>query len=151
MVLSRSLGFEQGPSKLGELKRLVEDGLFQSDHLIKREGTDEWVTIEHATSPMPFGNLSLPTSRVLQSQRRQFDGTSMNKPGVAANACRNVQGMENWNSTLFVQQGGFNSDGLEYFHIEERVEFFLQGFLLISGRENEFVSGIAPSVSFCYG
>lgn len=134
------LGFEQGPSKLGELKRLVEDGLLQSDHLIKREGTDEWVTVEHAASPMPFGNLSLPTSRVLQSQRRQFDGTSMNKPGVAANACRNVQGMENRNSTLFVQQDGLNSDGLEDFHIEERVEKLMQGFLLIPGRENEVVS-----------
>jgi len=134
------LGFEQGPSKLGDLKRLVEDGLLQSDHLIKREGTDEWVTVDDAASPMLFGNLSLPTSRVfLQSQVRQFDETSMNKPGVAANACRNVQGTEKRDSTLFVQQDDFNSDRLEDFHIEERVEKLMQGFHLIPGRENEIV------------
>ena len=28
-------GFEQGPLKLGDLKKLVEDGLLQSDHLVK--------------------------------------------------------------------------------------------------------------------
>ncbi|KAL8153058.1 hypothetical protein V2J09_010818 [Rumex salicifolius] len=46
------LGFERGPSRLYELKALVEGGVLMSDHLIKHLDYDRWVTLENAVSPI---------------------------------------------------------------------------------------------------
>eukprot|EP01018_Ginkgo_biloba_P011217 Gb_22849 [translate_table: standard] len=145
------LGIEQGPLKLGDLKNLVEDGLLQSDHLVKRDRSDEWVTVENAASPMPFGNLPLSISKLFpQTQIGQACETSMNKLGVVADTCKSVQGILNCDSQgrnnphSQIQQddssAGQAFNNLEDFHIDERVERLMQGFNLIPGRENETVS-----------
>ncbi|KAH9323189.1 hypothetical protein KI387_017828, partial [Taxus chinensis] len=135
------LGIEQGPIKLVDLRMLVEDGQLQSDHLIKREGTDEWVTIENAASPMPFGKLSLVTTKIFpQVHSDPISETPRNKPGVVANNLENVNGMQNCESTFSVLQDNSGNFWLEDFHIDERVEKLMQRFPLIPGRENEIVS-----------
>ncbi|KAL2515036.1 histone H3 (Lys4) methyltransferase complex [Forsythia ovata] len=43
---------ERGPSKLSDLKTLVEEGYLVFDHLIKHFDSDRWVTLENAISPL---------------------------------------------------------------------------------------------------
>ncbi|XP_057838042.2 histone-lysine N-methyltransferase ATXR3 [Cryptomeria japonica] len=135
------LGIEQGPLKLADLRMLVDDGQLQSDHLIKREGSDEWVTLENAASPMPLGKLSLITSKCSpQTQSDPVTEIPSNKTGVEANNSKNVQGMPNCDSIHSAPQDSNTNVWFEDFHIDERIEKLMQGFPLIPGRENEIVS-----------
>ncbi|GMN58057.1 hypothetical protein TIFTF001_027145 [Ficus carica] len=49
-------GIEHGPSKLCDVKALVEEGTLMSDHMVKHVDGDRWMTVENAVSPLVTGN-----------------------------------------------------------------------------------------------
>ncbi|PWA74297.1 F-box domain, cyclin-like protein [Artemisia annua] len=51
-------GVQQGPSRLSDLKMLVEEGFLVSDHFIKHLDSQRWVTVENAVSPVVTANFS---------------------------------------------------------------------------------------------
>nr|GEZ58773.1 F-box domain, cyclin-like protein [Tanacetum cinerariifolium] len=52
------LGVKQGPSRLSDLKMLVEEGFLVLDHFIKHLDSQRWVTVENAVSPVVTTNFS---------------------------------------------------------------------------------------------
>ncbi|BBN01324.1 [histone H3]-lysine4 N-trimethyltransferase ATXR3 [Marchantia polymorpha subsp. ruderalis] len=138
----------QGPVELGQLRELLDNGLLQSDHLVRREGTNEWVTLEHAGSP---------PSNWLPSSPRNKQPSSLSSSGLSQasplscpphsqdrlkdelvaveyadhDICPPGTEVSNAASSL----GG----DFEDLHIDERVEKLMQGFTYVPGKEGEIV------------
>ncbi|TQD70291.1 hypothetical protein C1H46_044168 [Malus baccata] len=147
-------GVERGPSKLCELKALVEEGALVSDHMVKHLDSDRWVTVENAVSPLVTihfpslvsdsitrlvsppeapGNLLADTGDTAQYDAQSGKDTAITllPPGFGADV------------------GGAASEPLEDLHIEERVGALMEGFAVIPGRELEAV-GEVLQMSFEY-
>ncbi|GMI74776.1 SET domain protein 2 [Hibiscus trionum] len=141
-----AFGIERGPSKLCDLKELVEEGVLLSDHLIKHLDSDRWMTVENAASPMLTasfpsivsdsvtqlvsppeapGNLLIETGDPRQLGTRSCDETVMS----------------------FEDDGAAANDPLEDLHIDERVGALLDGINIIPGKELQLV-GEALQVTF---
>ena len=128
-------GLEQGPSRLSDLKRLVEEGALPSDHLIKHFDSDRWVTVENAASPVVSVNLGSIVSDAV---------TRMASPPEAPGNSQ-IDGAE---LTMEKSMLTFQSkDDCSYtvppegFRIDERVEALLSGHEIISGKEIETIGG----------
>ncbi|KAK8616127.1 hypothetical protein V6N13_017691 [Hibiscus sabdariffa] len=141
-----AFGIERGPSKLCDLKELVEEGVLLSDHLIKHLDSDRWVTVENAASPMLTasfpsivsdsvtqlvsppeapGNLLIETGDPRQLSSHRGDETLMR----------------------FEDDSAAATDSLEDLHIDERVGALLDGINIIPGKELQIV-GEALQVTF---
>ncbi|KAL2644717.1 hypothetical protein R1flu_012304 [Riccia fluitans] len=137
-------GTLQGPVELEQLRKMQENGLLQSDHLICRDGTNEWVTLENAGSPANCspGNKQLPgpsSSGVHQASpppaysRFSLDGHQDDRLTLEHADCDICPpGTEVPHVTPV--DGEF-----EDLHIDERVEKLMQGFPYIPGKEGEAV------------
>ncbi|GLT87043.1 hypothetical protein SLE2022_051450 [Rubroshorea leprosula] len=137
------IGVERGPSKLCDLKALVEEGVLYSDHFIKHMDSDRWITVENATSPLV--TVSLPS--ILSDTITQLVGPPGN---LLADTGDPVQlaiqsGDEKQKSHL--DHGAAVPDASENLHIDERVGDLLGGFTVIPGRELETV-GEALQMTF---
>ncbi|MQL80434.1 hypothetical protein Taro_012877 [Colocasia esculenta] len=138
-------GLEQGPSKLTNLKRLVEEGVLPSDHLIKHVDSDRWVTVENATSPLLSASLTSVVSDVL---------TQMVSPPEASGNLLVDDGditMQKFLSTLQPELCHKHDcdlpAALNDLHIDERIDALLNGYDIIPGRELEIL-GDALKVTF---
>ncbi|KAL5731042.1 hypothetical protein ACHQM5_003804 [Ranunculus cassubicifolius] len=125
-------GVEQGPSKLCNLRRLVEEGVIQSDHLVKHSGSDWWVTVENAASPsVPTNFPSIVSEMVSQLvSPPEAPGNLLQDSGDAGEPANKVD-QETLDDSLNVV--GY----LEDLHIDERVNALLDGYAIVPGRELE--------------
>ncbi|KAG5226557.1 SET domain-containing family protein [Salix suchowensis] len=137
-------GVECGPSKLCELKALVDEGILMSDHFIKHLDSDRWLTIENAVSPFVTvnfhsvvpdvitqlvsppeapGNLLADTGDIVQSFSQIGEGVPGNL--LQPLACPNHSAVA--------------SESLEDLQIDERVGALLEGFSVVPGSEIETI------------
>ncbi|TQD90216.1 hypothetical protein C1H46_024244 [Malus baccata] len=147
-------GVERGPSKLCELKSLVEEGALMSDHMVKHSDSDRWVTVENAVSPLVTvhfpsivsdsitrlvsppeapGNLLADTGDTGQydAQSGKEAAITLLPPGFGPDV------------------GGAASEPLQDLRIEERVGALMEGLTVIPGRELEAI-GEVLQMSFEY-
>lgn len=138
-----NFGVECGPSKLSDLKTLLEEGYLVSDHLIKHLDSDRWVTVEKAVSPLVTGNFhSIVPDTVTQLVcPPEAPGNLLTDNG------NEVSGNEEMlapslNPTLFSEDNSAVSKPVEDFHIDDRVGALLEGVTLIPGKEVEMLAGV---------
>ncbi|KAJ0966069.1 hypothetical protein J5N97_027207 [Dioscorea zingiberensis] len=140
-------GVEQGPSKLADLKSLVDDGVLISDHLIKHSDSDRWVTVENATSPLASSNFPYVVSDAVTQMA--------SPPEASGNLLVETGDLSEESPISTVQQDLPDADGslspgvLENFQIDERVEAILNGCTIIQGKELETI-GEALNTIFQY-
>ncbi|KAK1304313.1 putative histone-lysine N-methyltransferase ATXR3 [Acorus calamus] len=130
-----SFGMDQGPSKLCDLKRFVEEGLLQSDHLIKHSEGDRWVTIENATSPLVTMSLTPVVSEMVTEMASPPEAPGNLSTDVAAD-------LESSTPLLQSDDVGVDSELLVDLQIDERVSALLDGCDIIPGRELETLGEI---------
>lgn len=132
-------GVEQGPSRLGDLKSLVEEGVLISDHLIKHSDSDRWVTVENATSPLVPSNLPFIVSDAVTQMA--------SPPEASGNLLVEAGDVSEEAAIPAVQQdlpavcSSLSLGVLENFQIDERVEAILNGYSIIQGKELETIGG----------
>lgn len=133
------LGVEQGPSKLDDLKRLMEDGFLPSDHLIKHSDSDRWVTVENAASPLVQLNLPSIVSDAVT--------VMVSPPEAPGNLLIDAGDVSPCSSSPSLQKE-LGQDGkpvaveiIEEFHIVERIDALLDGYNVIDGKELETIGG----------
>lgn len=143
-------GIERGPSKLCDLKALVDEGVLVSDHLIKHLDSDRWLTIENAVSPLVtsnFPSIVSDTVTMLVSPP-EAPGNLLADTGDTGQSC--AQSGEEASATLLQPLVCSNdnatvSESLEDLHIDERVGSLLDGFTVVPGKELETIGGISFS------
>ncbi|KAK7312744.1 hypothetical protein VNO77_36837 [Canavalia gladiata] len=136
-------GVEHGPSKLSDIKVLVDDGVLMSDHFIKHIDSDRWLTVENAASPLAAQSFpSIVSDTITQLVNPpEAPGNFLADTGDLQPGAENYQGM----ATPFLQpmlcpdDGGIASELLEDLHIDERVGVLLEGYDVIPGRELEAI------------
>lgn len=142
------LGEERGPSRLCDLKALVEEGILMSDHLVKHSASDRWVTVENAASPMVTANFT----PIFSDSITQL----VCPPEAPGNVLLDVGDAEQSGDQIIVvspdtfSQAVTGSDdplSLKDLSIDERVGALLEGFTVIPGKELEIV-GEALQMSF---
>ncbi|XVE49782.1 hypothetical protein DITRI_Ditri01bG0109500 [Diplodiscus trichospermus] len=131
-------GVERGPSKLCDLKALVEEGVLLSDHLIKHLDSDRWVTVENAASPMLTSSFpSIVSDTVTQLV------SPPEAPGNLLVEIGDPRASETHSGNETVMSCQVNSvvasEFLEDLHIDERVGALLEGIDIIPGKELEIV------------
>ncbi|XP_047313544.1 histone-lysine N-methyltransferase ATXR3 [Impatiens glandulifera] len=145
-------GLECGPSKLYDLKTLVEQGFLVSDHLIKHSDSDRWVTVENALSPlvtMNFPNIESDAVTQLVSPPEASGNMMANERDTAHHR---ILQSEVILTTLEETSCCIDDNSAIYkpskeFHIEERVGALLEGFSVTSGKELEAI-GEALQMTF---
>ncbi|XP_054815408.1 histone-lysine N-methyltransferase ATXR3 isoform X2 [Prosopis cineraria] len=136
-------GVEHGPSKLSDIKVLVNEGILMSDHFVKHLDSDRWLTAENAASPLAThgfpsivsdcitqlvsppeapGNLLADTGDILLSGPETFQ--QMPAPLLRPICPDDIVVL---------------SETLEEFRIDERVGVLLEGYDVIPGRELEAI------------
>ncbi|XP_030546348.1 histone-lysine N-methyltransferase ATXR3 [Rhodamnia argentea] len=134
------LGFECGPSKLCDLKSLVQDGVLHSDHFIKHVDSDRWMTVENAASPLV--GVAFPS--IVSESITQL----VNPPEAPGNLLDDtVDGGLSGSLTVEEMQLPVANEPLEDLCIDERVRLLLHGFTFIPGRELETI-GEALQMTF---
>ncbi|PPS10861.1 hypothetical protein GOBAR_AA09790 [Gossypium barbadense] len=138
-------GIERGPSKLCDLKELVEEGVLLSDHLIKHLDSDRWVTVENAASPL----LTASFPSIVSDSVTQL----VSPPEAPGNLLMETGDLKplathSGDETMsFQDDSAATSDSLEDLHIDERVGALLDGINIIPGKELEIV-GEALQMTF---
>ncbi|WOK96446.1 histone-lysine N-methyltransferase ATXR3-like isoform X1 [Canna indica] len=139
-------GIEQGPSKLVDLKRLVDEGILLSDHLIKHADSDRWVTVENAASPLVPSNFPSVVSDVVTQM--------VSPPEAPGNLLVDAGALcQETSSSVLLHQEPLPDASLiepeynEDYHIDERVETLLDGYTIIDGKELEII-GEALNTTF---
>ncbi|KAF3777531.1 Histone-lysine N-methyltransferase [Nymphaea thermarum] len=129
------LGIERGPSRLCDLKKMVEDGLLVSDHLIKHSQSNRWMTVENAASPLVSLNLtSIVSDSVTQLVTPpEAPGNALNEAGELEPASDSRP--EKQERAEVVENDSASSSG--DLHIDDRVEELLKGHTVLPGREVE--------------
>ncbi|GAB4825090.1 hypothetical protein Ancab_007965 [Ancistrocladus abbreviatus] len=141
------MGIERGPSRLCELKALVEGGVLVSDHLIKHVDSDRWVTVENAASPMVTLNFSTIVSDNI-TQLVSPPEAPGNLLADAGDAEQNVNQAEMDIPVALAQSISCHDDGLAAsdlnadLHIDERVGALLNGVAILPGKELEIVGEV---------
>ncbi|KAL7086792.1 hypothetical protein ACP275_13G023600 [Erythranthe tilingii] len=140
-------GVERGPTKLGDLKTLVEEGYLVSDHLIKHLDNDRWVTVEKAASPL----ISLNHHSVVPDTVTQLVCPPEAPGNVLADNCNGVSGNEeilvpSSNLIFCSEQNSSVSEPVEDLRIDDRVGAFLEGVALIPGKEIEMLTVLQITV-----
>ncbi|XP_073279990.1 histone-lysine N-methyltransferase ATXR3-like [Primulina huaijiensis] len=126
-------GVEHGPSKLSDLKTLVEDGYLVSDHFIKHLDGDRWTSIENAASPLVSKNLSSVTPDTVTQL--------VNPPEAPGNLLTDNRNLA---SEYLLDEEDISpaSHHAEDLYIDERVGALLEGVILIRGKELEIIGEV---------
>lgn len=148
-------GMECGPSKLCDLKTLVDEGVLVSDHLIKHVDSDRWVTIENAVSPLVTANFPSITSDTITQLvsppeapgNLLADTGGIGKSGIQSGEEVPVTLRQ---SLVSISDSSCLSESLEDLNIDERVGALLGGFTVVPGRELETIGGILISYVSLY-
>lgn len=134
------LGCECGPSKLCDLKSLVQDGILHSDHFIKHMESNRWMTVENAASPL----VTVTFPSIVSENITQL----VNPPEAPGNVLDDTaDGGQSGSLTVEEMQLPVAAEPLEDLCIDERVGVLLDGFTLIPGRELETI-GEALQMTF---
>ncbi|XP_068669494.1 histone-lysine N-methyltransferase ATXR3-like isoform X2 [Aristolochia californica] len=124
-------GTEQGPSKLCDLRQLVEEGFLQSDHLIKHSESDRWVTVENAVSPLVSVNFpSIFSDTVTQL---------VNPPEAPGNLMVDSGDVMSPPSECKHGDDAVEPGYMADFQIDERVGILMMNHPLVTGNELEVV------------
>ncbi|KAG9154895.1 hypothetical protein Leryth_015521 [Lithospermum erythrorhizon] len=133
-------GVECGPSKLCELKTLVDEGYLFSDHFIKHIECERWVTVENAVSPAVNTNFPsiVPDSVTKLVSPPEVSGNVLADNGdhvqssyeTPATPCKSA--LSSMGSCKRLQT-------VEDLRIDERVGAFLEGVTVFPGKELETV------------
>eukprot|EP00250_Pteridium_aquilinum_P014016 c21723_g1_i2 orf=471-7637(-) len=122
-----SEGNEKGPINLSVLKSFMRDGRLQPDHMVQLEGSNAWITLEHAGStPGALGEAFM-----LQS-------STSSKADGAVQQCLPPMAVE----STFDEKPVPNSSSCELsedLEIDNRVDQLMQGFSLVPGNEKEVI------------
>ncbi|KAL8478350.1 hypothetical protein ACS0TY_030310 [Phlomoides rotata] len=137
------LGVERGPSKLSDLKTLVEEGYLVPDHLIKHVDGDRWVTVEKAASPLVSMNfLSVVPETVTQLVcPPEAPGNLLADNGNEASGNEEVWAPSS-NLLLCSEDISAAPMHIEDLHIDSRVGAILGGVTLIPGKEFEILAEV---------
>ncbi|KAM5580749.1 histone-lysine N-methyltransferase ATXR3 [Rosa sericea] len=130
-------GVECGPSKLCELKALVEEGALMSDHMVKHSDSDRWVTVENAVSPLITVNFPSIVSDSITGL--------VSPPEAPGNLLADIVHTGHYGTQSGSLPGlcaDVASEPLEDLHIEERVGALMEGLTVIPGRELEAVGEV---------
>ncbi|KAK4769853.1 hypothetical protein SAY87_030385 [Trapa incisa] len=127
-------GAECGPSRLCELKTLVEEGVLYSDHFIKHLDSNRWVTIENASSPRV--TLSFPS--IVSDNITQL----VNPPEAPGNLL-----VDNGDAVQLADDLLITTNNEVEFYIDERVSALLEGFTVAPDKELETI-GEALQMTF---
>ncbi|MCO5550473.1 hypothetical protein L7F22_003960 [Adiantum nelumboides] len=117
-------GVTQGPSSLFILKRFMREGRLQPDHMVQLDGTDIWLTLEHAGL----------TQEGLRDTFMFQTSSSVIVQGISYQCSPHLAG----DSTVPVFLSSvckFSED----LNIENRVDRLMQGFTLLPGKEEEVI------------
>ncbi|KAJ1698179.1 hypothetical protein LUZ63_006691 [Rhynchospora breviuscula] len=127
-------GTEQGPSALADIRTLVEEGNLQSDHMIKHENSDCWVTIENAASP-----LLVPVFPSVVGTPADSIDLNVVDNGVAQDEAPRFEktGLPDLNLDI---GSGDELEMNDEFRIDERVASFLDGYVFSEGSELDMLS-----------
>ncbi|KAK8562561.1 hypothetical protein V6N13_018858 [Hibiscus sabdariffa] len=141
-----AFGIERGPSKLCDLKELVEEGVLLSDHLIKHLDSDRWVTVENAASPL----LTVSFPSIVSDSVTQLVSPP-EAPGnllIETGDPRPLGSHSGDEAMMNLQDDSAAATySLEDFHIDERVGALMDGIEIIPGKELEIV-GEALQMTF---
>ncbi|KAK4486863.1 hypothetical protein RD792_006171 [Penstemon davidsonii] len=133
-------GVERGPSKLSDLKTLLEEGYIVSDHFIKHLDCDRWVTVENAVSPLMTVNFpSVVPDTVTQLV------CPPEAPGNLLADNGNLAGEETLapsHPVLYSDKNASTANPVEDLLIDERVGSLLEGVTLSPGRELEIIAEV---------
>ncbi|KAM7275665.1 hypothetical protein ACFE04_017531 [Oxalis oulophora] len=135
-------GLECGPSKLCEIKALVEEGSLCTDHFIKHLDSDRWVTVENAVSPLVTVNFQAIVSESITQLvcPPEAPGNLLGDSGDTGQSGM-PGGKEKQNTLSCSANEDINaSELLEDLQIDKRVESLLVGYPIISGKELETIS-----------
>ncbi|KAL7219013.1 hypothetical protein ACSBR2_012143 [Camellia fascicularis] len=140
-------GVECGPSKLCDVKALMEEGLLVSDHLIKHLDSDRWVTVENAVSPLVTLNFPSIVSDVITQLVSPPEASGNLLADVGDTVQYANQLGEEMTSTLpepviCPDESLCGFETLEDLRIDERVGALLEGHNVIPGQELETVGEV---------
>ncbi|XP_044467024.1 histone-lysine N-methyltransferase ATXR3-like isoform X2 [Mangifera indica] len=137
-------GFECGPSKLCDLKELVEEGVLASDHFVKHLDSDRWVTVENAVSPLVTVNFSSVVSDAVTQL--------VSPPEAPGNLLADTgdimqpRGEEFQLSVCAPDDSASVPESIKDLNIDVRIGALLEGFTLIPGKEIETLGEILQTV-----
>ncbi|XP_022952501.1 histone-lysine N-methyltransferase ATXR3-like isoform X1 [Cucurbita moschata] len=139
-------GVERGPTRLYDLKTLVEEGSLMSDHFIKHLDSDRWVTVENAVSPL--ATINFPS--VVPDSVTQLVSPPEAPGNVLADTIDsgklNIQGdhsqLPSGGPTLCSHEGADTSEPLRDLHIDERISILLEDITVVPGRELETIAEV---------
>ncbi|CAI9090330.1 OLC1v1025081C1 [Oldenlandia corymbosa var. corymbosa] len=146
------LGEEQGPSRLCDLKKLMEEGFLVSDHLVKHLDSDRWVTVEKAVSPLVTPNFTSVVSDAAAElvSPPEAPGNLLvdNDDLVVDSSCQVAQGIP-LPFDLSSHQKDFlaATEHAEDLRIDERVDAVLDGVTVVPGKEVEIVGEVLHMMS----
>jgi [histone H3]-lysine4 N-trimethyltransferase ATXR3 len=138
-------GVENGPTKLCDIKALVDEGVLMSDHFIKHLDSNRWLTVENAVSPL--------VAQIFPSVVSDTITQLVNPPEASGNLLADTADMQSAPAnnpemlTPSPPRGHLNnnvltSELLDNFYIDERVQKLLEGYDVIPGMELEAIKGI---------
>ncbi|KAL1555558.1 histone-lysine N-methyltransferase ATXR3-like [Salvia divinorum] len=138
-------GAEHGPSKLSDLKILVDEGYLVSDHLIKHMESDRWVTVEKAVSPLVTVNFH----SVVPDTVTQLVCPPEAPGNLLADNGKEISSIEELLISSSIPKICSEdilviSKPVEDFHIDDRVGVLLEGVTLIPGKEVEMLAELLP-------
>ncbi|XP_021746148.1 histone-lysine N-methyltransferase ATXR3-like [Chenopodium quinoa] len=136
-------GEERGPSRLCDLKALIEGGILVSDHLVKHSDSDRWVTVENAASPVVTPNFTTIFSETVTQlvSPPEAPGNVLADVGDAEHSVDQV-GMESLDSSIHCGTGQSDLLPLDDLGIDERVGALLDGVTVLPGKELEIVGEV---------
>ncbi|XP_072970042.1 histone-lysine N-methyltransferase ATXR3 [Typha angustifolia] len=139
-------GVEQGPSRLVDLRRLMDEGLLQTDHLIKHAESDRWVTVEKAASPLVHSNMLSVVSDVVTQMVSppEAPGNLLVEPG---DPFKEVSTSTFDQQESQMEDASVTPDTIADFHIDKRVDALMDGYTIVSGKELETI-GEALNTTF---
>lgn len=135
------LGEERGPSRLCDLKALIEEGILMSDHLVKHSDSDRWETVENAASPVVTANFTTIFSETVTQlvSPPEAPGNLLADVVDAEHSVDQV-GIESLDSSVLGVTG--DDDLLDDRGIDVRVGALLDGFTVLPGKELEIVGEV---------
>ncbi|XP_058729581.1 histone-lysine N-methyltransferase ATXR3-like isoform X1 [Vicia villosa] len=138
-------GLEHGPSKLSDIKVLVDEGVLMSDHFIKHIDSDRWLTVENAASPLVAQSFPLIVSDSITQlvNPPEASGNLLSDTGdILQSGPKNDQERQApfLKSMLYPDDNMLAPEPLDDLHFDERVGVLLEGYDVIPGRELEAIT-----------
>ncbi|KAL2938051.1 Histone-lysine N-methyltransferase ATXR3 [Bienertia sinuspersici] len=137
------VGEERGPSRLSDLKALVDGGMLMSDHLVKHSDSDRWVTLENAASPIVTANFTAIFSDTVTQlvSPPEAPGNLLVDAADAEHSVDEVgrECLDASGQVVTVQDDHLPLDDRD---IDDRVVALLNGFTVLPGKELEIVGEV---------